>query len=300
MFKVGVFILFLIVAAAANNSFEDYYRSQVNPFTTSESLDHSIRIQSAVRVSEVALSDKDGCLRRSMCVLGAIASTRENGNLPKVSIANGAQNFLHIVERMIAVAGMTGLTKEQLPNLRQVIASNVVGKSSGDLRMCESLFPCQTSVEEIRNEALLATSSPNQQNEFPTSGLFATLFAPTMTSDSFNPSSEIRQSRSTCKISGALCPGITIGCALCGVFAPATCGDTCIIAGLYCGTSGYACQYEASLSDSDEDSAAEDEATEVGENGEDPPETADAGEAVEESEGKRRKGSRPRFYPFQF
>ena len=57
-----------------------------------------------------------------MCVLGAISSTRENGNLPKISIANGAQNFLHIVERMIAVAGMTGLTKDQLPNLRQVIA----------------------------------------------------------------------------------------------------------------------------------------------------------------------------------
>ena len=57
-----------------------------------------------------------------MCVLGAISSTRENDNLPKMSIANGAQNFLHIVERMIAVAGMTGLTKDQLPNLRQVIA----------------------------------------------------------------------------------------------------------------------------------------------------------------------------------
>ena len=95
---------------------------QVNPFTTPESLDHGIRIQSAVRVSEVALSDKDGCLRRSMCVLGAISSTRENDNLPKMSIANGAQNFLHIVERMIAVAGMTGLTKDQLPNSRQVIA----------------------------------------------------------------------------------------------------------------------------------------------------------------------------------
>ena len=85
-------------------------------------MDHSIRIQSAVRVSEVALSDKNGCLRRSICVLGAISSTSENGNLPKKSIANGAQNFLHIVERMIAVAGMTGLTKDELPNLRQVVA----------------------------------------------------------------------------------------------------------------------------------------------------------------------------------
>ena len=97
-------------------------RFQINPFATSESLDHSIRIQSAVRVSEVALADNDGCLRRSMCVLGAITSSREDGNLPKMSIANGARNFLHIIERMIAVAGMTGLTKDELPNLRQLIA----------------------------------------------------------------------------------------------------------------------------------------------------------------------------------
>merc|ERR1712109_148934 len=197
MIKYFISISFIVVAISANSSFEDYYRSQVNPFTTTESLDHSIRIQSAVRVSEVALADKDGCLRRSMCVLGAISSTRENGNLPKISIANGAQNFLHIVERMIAVAGMTGLTKDQLPNLRQVIASNVVGKSSGDLRMCESLFPCETSVEEIRKEALFDATADYSIHKSTT---------------------DIREGRSTCKITGQLCPGITIGCALCGVF----------------------------------------------------------------------------------
>merc|ERR1712156_801664 len=224
MIKFCISISFIVVAISANSSFEDYYRSQVNPFTTTESLDHSIRIQSAVRVSEVALADKDGCLRRSMCVLGAISSTRENGNLPKISIANGAQNFLHIVERMIAVAGMTGLTKDQLPNLRQVIASNVVGKSS---------------VEEIRKEALFDATSPNNQ-ALPTTGLFSTLFAPTADYSIHKSTTDIREGRSTCKITGQLCPGITIGCALCGVFAPGTCGDTCIIAGLYCGTSGYA------------------------------------------------------------
>ena len=172
--------------------------------------------------------------------------------------------------------------------------------------MCESLFPCQTSVEEIRNEALVASNSPNNLNKFPSTGLFASLFAPTMTSDSFHPSTDIRQSRSTCKISGALCPGITIGCALCGVFAPGTCGDTCIIAGLYCGTSGYACQYEASLNDSDEAADEEEQGAGDGETGGDVPETGageEAGEAVEgagDAEEERRKGSRPRFYPFLF
>ena len=111
--------------------------------------------------------------------------------------------------------------------------------------MCESLFPCHTSVEEIRDEALMMQTPAIDQDNPVKPGLFATLFAPTMT-DTFHPSTESIQGRSTCKITGALCPGITIGCAVCGIFAPATCGDTCIIAGLYCGTSGYACQYEAS------------------------------------------------------
>ena len=97
---------------------------QSHPFETlpSPRLDHSIQIQSAVRVSEVALGDNDGCLRRAMCVLGAISSSKADGALPKKSIANGAQNFLHIVHRMIGVASAIGLTMDELPNLRQVVA----------------------------------------------------------------------------------------------------------------------------------------------------------------------------------
>ena len=172
----------------------------------------------------------------------------------------------------------------------------MVGKSSGDLRMCESLFPCQTSVDEIRREALQSSNAES----IPPNGLLASLFSPTMASDSFNPSTYVRQSRSTCKITGALCPGITIGCALCGVFAPGTCGDTCIIAGLYCGTSGYACQYEASLNKPDEDAAESEDVAEEEQTGDDAPEPADAADEVEEPERKRKKGSRPRFYPFLF
>ena len=28
------------------------------------------------------------------------------------------------------------------------------------------------------------------------------------------------------------------------MFSPGTCGDTCIVAGIYCGATGYACQFE--------------------------------------------------------
>ena len=168
--------------------------------------------------------------------------------------------------------------------------------------MCESLFPCQTSVEDIKNEALFVTTSSNNDASLHSTSLFSTLFAPTLTTDRFNPSEERREGRSTCKISGALCPGITIGCALCGVFAPGTCGDTCIIAGLYCGTSGYACQYEASLNEEDENGNEDGngEVTTVAT----PDETTETEAAVEggpeEGGTPRKNGSRPRFFPFRY
>ena len=80
--------------------------------------DPTIRIQSAVEVTEGALMDKDGCLRRAMCVMGTIPEEE----MPRMSIASGADNFLHILHRMITVAGMTGFEKEDLPNIRQIIA----------------------------------------------------------------------------------------------------------------------------------------------------------------------------------
>ena len=179
--------------------------------------------------------------------------------------------------------------------------------------MCESLFPCQTSVEEIKKEALLVSTSPITDANFPSTGLFSTLFAPTMTTGIFNPSRQRVEGRSTCKITGALCPGITIGCALCGVFAPVTCGDTCIIAGLYCGTSGYACQYEASLNEENEnDTDDDDEGNEDEVPSEEEPEepVTDVIEPVTDEPAvdepaldggePRRKNSRARFYPFHF
>ena len=164
--------------------------------------------------------------------------------------------------------------------------------------MCESLFPCPTSVEQIKREALLVTtSSKNHADSLSTGGLFSTLFAPTLTTDPFQPSFELREGRSTCKIAGTLCPGITIGCALCGVFAPATCGDTCIIAGLYCGTSGYACQFAASQTTTEEvaDDIEETEVIEETEAEEDP---------LEDVEGSGRssigKNTRKRFFRFPY
>ena len=157
--------------------------------------------------------------------------------------------------------------------------------------MCESLFPCHTSVQEIKNEALFVKTSSVGQSEPNRHGFFASLFGPTL-SETYEPPPHIIKTRSTCKLAGSLCPGITIGCALCGVFAPGTCGDTCIVAGLYCGTSGYACQYEAIRNSQETETSDEETAEEV-----EVEETA-VEEGEEETETKRRKA--PKFYPFQY
>ena len=37
------------------------------------------------------------------------------------------------------------------------------------------------------------------------------------------------------------------------MFSPGTCGDTCIVAGIYCGGTGYLCQFEPKPDDDDEE-----------------------------------------------
>ena len=49
------------------------------------------------------------------------------------------------------------------------------------------------------------------------------------------------ESRITCPQTSKLCPGYSITCALCGMFLPGTCSVVCPVIGIYCGTSGYAC-----------------------------------------------------------
>lgn len=40
----------------------------------------------------------------------------------------------------------------------------------------------------------------------------------------------------------AVCPGVSIGCALCGIFSPGTCSEVCIVGGLFCGTKAIQCK----------------------------------------------------------
>ena len=92
-----------------------------------------------------------------------------------------------------------------------------LGSSTGDENFCDTLFTCPTPSDELLNQV----------------GKEATV-------EDF----EKAESRSNCIASKKLCPGISIGCSLCGLFSPGTCGDQCIVAGVYCGVSAFACKAE--------------------------------------------------------
>ena len=103
--------------------------------------------------------------------------------------------------------------------------SNAVGKSAGDLSLCESLFPCGVGVRHLLQEALHVAGGEKQEGEEDVEGAVGKM--------------------TSCDVSGSLCPGIVVGCSVCAMFSPGVCDDTCLIAGLYCGTTGYACAIEA-------------------------------------------------------
>lgn len=115
-----------------------------------------------------------------------------------------------------------------------------MGRSGGDVSICESLFPCPTTGRALIDEAIMTVAGNRDVNTRPQS-LMTALFGRKVQDD--------MEPRTSCKATGTLCPGISIGCALCGAFSPGTCGEQCIIAGIYCGASGYACMVEANMED---------------------------------------------------
>ena len=44
-----------------------------------------------------------------------------------------------------------------------------------------------------------------------------------------------------CEFAGPYCPGLAMGCSMCGIFSPATCAAICPVAAVSCGTLGYIC-----------------------------------------------------------
>jgi hypothetical protein len=97
-----------------------------------------------------------------------------------------------------------------------------VGSSTLNLNLCDQLFPCAstTALELLRHSLKPVTAAANANAD---------------------AEERNRQAKTTCHATAALCPAVSISCALCGWFLPGTCGEQCIIGGIYCGVSGYSC-----------------------------------------------------------
>ena len=79
-----------------------------------------------------------------------------------------------------------------------------VGSTSRDLGLCDQLFTCASAdAARVLREALMA--GPAGEETVRSSGA--------------------REGRATCMAAGAVCPGVSIGCAMCGMFLPGTCGE---------------------------------------------------------------------------
>ena len=93
------------------------------------------------------------------------------------------------------------------------IHSNAVGKSAGDLSLCESLFPCRVAVEEFARGAV-AVRTENVPLR-PNRGIFDHLFAPAIAVQRRHAaqarSIKDAQAVTSCSVSGSMCPGIIIG-----------------------------------------------------------------------------------------
>jgi len=175
-----------------------------------------IRIQSA-RVAEMSLAAKPieemQCFKRTVCLVGATTSLKEEsdsnirvGKSEPMTLAKGVEHFKDMLESMKdTITRNPGTNMEEFPIIQQILGSHEAGIATKDVELCETLFPCSSHASDL---------------DIPT---------------------HRREGRATCKAINAVCPGISIGCALCAGFLPGQCGNQCIIAGIYCGSSLIAC-----------------------------------------------------------
>merc|ERR1711974_94088 len=49
----------------------------------------------------------------------------------------------------------------------------------------------------------------------------------------------------SCSVSESICPGIEVGCDVCGIISPGACKDTCFYSGIYCGVGDVVCEHFA-------------------------------------------------------
>ena len=221
MNAIGI-ILFLVISLANANPFEAFYRGEPSAMGSSGTVFKTIKVQSAQLAESNLLAREDGeCLRRALCAMG---TTRDITEWPRLSLGKGLEHLLVVLTDMVGeLQAVDENAESNYPKIHQAAASYQVGLTAKDPVLCNTLFACSTSAMELLAEIKVEPVASDFEEEAELA---------------------FSQPKATCSAAGKLCPGISIGCALCGLFSPGTCGDQCIVAGVYCGVSGYACKGE--------------------------------------------------------
>merc|ERR1719245_442903 len=203
--------------------FDAFYRGQATPIGYGN-LAKTKKFQMA-KLAEENLANilsggkTDQCLQRSLCAIGAVSKTT---SWPRHSLGKGLSLFSQTLQKIHSDVGDFTDFSEHFPKIDQAIANFEVGKVAKRQELCDQLYVCPITSTEILKRINYETKASDFENAQDSVGGI--------------------EARSTCQAAGKLCPGISIGCALCGVFLPGTCGDQCIVAGIYCGVSALACK----------------------------------------------------------
>merc|ERR1712115_717993 len=124
--------------------------------------------------------------------------------IPVDSIASGLAMSFEVIKK--ALENNKG---RQLPNLMKIKTAFDLGRKTKEEELCESVFPCGKEINLPTEDEIIARVAVPECSEL-----------------------------------NMVCPGLSIGCSLCGGHIPALCGPMCPLAGLFCGSSGYFCQFQ--------------------------------------------------------
>lgn len=141
--------------------------------------------------------------RMNPCLLNryCMVATTPEGRIPKDSIAAGLALSFEVINKV--VENSAGRT---LPNLMRVKTAFELGRETRNGAMCERVFRCGKELNIPTEAEVMA-----------------------------------RAAVPDCDALDGVCPGLNIGCGLCGGTLPGVCGPLCPLAALFCGSSGYFC-----------------------------------------------------------
>ncbi|TRY78018.1 hypothetical protein TCAL_13495 [Tigriopus californicus] len=170
----------------------------------------------AAQLAEHALiREFSSCLQLTFCTVGSHVDIEKHDSSfegppsehSTATMAAGVKAAVQTFRQVLLVIK----NRQPMIRMQQLVASYDVGAATRDPLICRSSFPCQTPGSNLHIYQL-GKSAPRE-------------FGPLI----------------DCSALADVCPGISIGCSLCAMFAPGTCSTTCTTGALFCGSTAIGC-----------------------------------------------------------